>query len=186
METEKTCKRCQKSLLLSAFGTHKKRSGNGKVYDFRRNICKACHSEYEQARRASKHPETPKRNKGPYHVKPYAEWTPEQKQAHGVRAQKRRAKLALLPSDFTRKDWKAALEYFNHKCAYCGEHLTRAEQDHFIPARDGGGYTKDNIVPACRECNRDKRAKNPIDWLSSQVKGLIAYARVMNYFSSFR
>jgi 5-methylcytosine-specific restriction endonuclease McrA len=140
MKTEKTCKRCQKTLPLSAFGAHKKRSENGKVYDFRRNVCKPCHSAYEQERRG---------DKSTYRYKPYAEWTDNAKQLHRVEAEKRRAKLKSLPSGFTKKDWRAALEYFNHECAYCGDPLTKAEQDHFIPVRDGGGYVKTNIVPAC-------------------------------------
>jgi len=164
--------------MLSAFGTHKKTAPNGKKYDFRRSVCKECYAKYE-VRRRSKYGST-------YRYKPYQDWTEAAKQTHKIQAEKHRAKLALLPTGFTRKDWKAALEYFDHKCAYCGDELTKAEQDHFIPASSGGGYTKDNIVPACRNCNSDKRAKNPIDWLSSQVKGLIAYARIMHYFASFQ
>jgi 5-methylcytosine-specific restriction endonuclease McrA len=169
METEKTCKRCQKSLPLSAFGAHKKRSGNGKVYDFRRNVCKPCYSAYEAERRGS-----------------YGEWTDRAKIQHAVQTEKRRAKRKLLPSGFTGTDWKAALVYFDHKCAYCGDKLTKAEQDHFIPVKLGGGYVKENIVPACSACNKAKRAKHPAEWLPFQPKGLMAYLRVLVYFATMK
>jgi phage FluMu protein Com len=188
MKSEKPCKHCNKVLPLSAFGTHKKTAPNGKKYDFRRNVCRLCYSRYESTRRAkNRKPRVRQlrlRLPSPWKPKPYAEWTPEQKQAHAINTEKRRAKLALLPTGFTKKDWKAALAYFDYQCAYCDKHLTKAEQDHFVPAKLGGGYTKNNIIPACIECNRDKRAKNPIDWIAGLPNALIAYARITLYFMS--
>jgi hypothetical protein len=89
-----------------------------------------------------------------------------------------------LPHTLTLADWKAALEYFDHKCAYCRTPLTKAHREHFVPAASGGGYTRDNIIPACASCNFKKYNKNPIDWLASQIWGLIAYARVITYLES--
>ena len=50
-------------------------------------------------------------------------------------------------------------------CRYCrkkvgAENLTL---DHVIPVARGGKSTKGNCVPACRECNREKRAKTPAE-----------------------
>lgn len=91
-----------------------------------------------------------------------------------------------LPNTLTLTEWKAALEYFGNKCAYCNTPLSKAYKEHFIPAASGGGLTKDNIVPSCQNCNLSKFKKNPIDWLASQVWGLIAYARIVTYLESQR
>ncbi len=163
----KTCSHCKKELPISDFGTHKKTAPNGKKYDFRRHVCKPCYSLYETKRKGV-----------------YSGWSLEQKQAHSVHAELRRAKVDGLPKNFNSADWKTALAYFDNKCAYCGEGLTKLEQDHFVPVKMQGGYTRDNIVPACTSCNSKKRAKNPLDWLIMQPLGLVAYIRVKQYFEN--
>jgi 5-methylcytosine-specific restriction endonuclease McrA len=171
----KVCSRCKEPLPLSAFGTHKKRSGNGKVYDFRRNVCKGCYSDYETDRK--------KRNGSkPYQQKPYSQWSDAKKRAAGDFAREHRAKVKGLPVGFTARDWEAALKYFDYKCAYCGDHLTVAEQEHYVPVAKGGGYVRNNIIPACRACNLKKRDKSPIEWLVTLPNSLVAYARIMIYF----
>ncbi|MCI7633706.1 MAG: HNH endonuclease [Mollicutes bacterium] len=52
------------------------------------------------------------------------------------------------------------------ECYYCGtifkpEELT---MDHVVPLIRGGKSTKNNIVPACKECNNAKKHKLPIEW----------------------
>lgn len=74
-----------------------------------------------------------------------------------------------LPSTFTLEEWERALEYFDHSCAYCGYPSDKLQQEHFIPLSKGGGYTKDNIVPACPECNLSKSDAMPQDWLPEDV-----------------
>lgn len=46
----------------------------------------------------------------------------------------------------------------NWTCAYCGKALTpgNASKDHVIPLSKNGKNTIDNIVAACRACNRNK------------------------------
>jgi 5-methylcytosine-specific restriction endonuclease McrA len=101
-----------------------------------------------------------------------------------VRKHIRKHRMNNLPRTLTAADWRAALEYFDHKCAYCRTPLTKAHKEHFVPLSKGGGFTKDNIIPACSKCNNNKKSKNPIDWLASQIWGLIAYARVITYLES--
>lgn len=84
----------------------------------------------------------------------------------GVRCylQRIRAKLAGLPANMKPKDWRFAKLYFGNRCAYCGRDGD-LHQDHFIPHVLGGGYTKDNIVPACPTCNGIKGDQHPAMWL---------------------
>jgi 5-methylcytosine-specific restriction endonuclease McrA len=111
---------------------------------------------------------------------------PKEAERQRQKAKLRKQRLRSLPKNFNSADWKAALEYFEYKCAYCGDPLSKPEQEHFVPVKQGGGFTRDNIVPACSNCNSDKRGKNPVDWLASKIYGLVAYARVMHYFASQR
>ena len=47
------------------------------------------------------------------------------------------------------------LERYGHKCAYCGA-TGNLEADHRIPICRGGSNCIENILPACRRCNRTK------------------------------
>ena len=64
-----------------------------------------------------------------------------------------------LPMD----EWSAVLDFFGHKCAYCGEE-TGLEQEHIIPVNAGGTFKIGNIVPACRKCNAQKGSKSVDEW----------------------
>lgn len=86
--------------------------------------------------------------------------------------QKRRAKKSNLPHTLTVKEWKLALNFFNNSCSYCnrsqkelGETL---QQEHIISVKNNGGYVKENIIPACSNCNRSKSARNMEEWYKEQ------------------
>lgn len=68
-----------------------------------------------------------------------------------------RARRQNLPDTLTVKQWHKILDDHNHACYYCGRTGVKLEREHKIPAIKGGGYTADNIVPACGSCNRHKR-----------------------------
>lgn len=70
-----------------------------------------------------------------------------------------------LPNTLTKKQWKAILDQFNHSCAYCGRSLKHLQQEHVIPIKKGGGYTKENIIPACKRCNGTKSDMDLLDFL---------------------
>jgi len=54
----------------------------------------------------------------------------------------------------------------NHICQYCGsdDHL---ECDHIVPFSKGGSEDDDNLLTACRACNRRKSNKPVSDFLKS-------------------
>lgn len=83
------------------------------------------------------------------------------------------ARIKGLPADYTRKDWLKTLEFFGYKCAYCGCE-GELHQDHFFPSSKGGGYTKNNIVPACQSCNSRKGNIEPEYWLPIEKYRYIA------------
>jgi 5-methylcytosine-specific restriction enzyme A len=50
-------------------------------------------------------------------------------------------------------------------CHYCQKKFPPKEltMDHVTPLARGGTSTEGNIVPACRDCNRDKKLSTPLD-----------------------
>lgn len=72
--------------------------------------------------------------------------------------------LKGLPNTLTDVEWDSAVRFFEGKCAYCGKAGKTLTQDHFIPLSKGGGYTADNIIPACGSCNSSKKNRWFEDW----------------------
>jgi len=83
-----------------------------------------------------------------------------------------------LINTFTGKQWLAALDYFDNKCAVCGRDLNglfhTASMDHWIPLKspDCPGTIATNIVPLCHAikggeggCNNSKNFTDAYTWL---------------------
>ncbi len=51
-------------------------------------------------------------------------------------------------------------------CHYCGKTVKPKELtlDHVVPIDRGGRSTKGNCVPACKECNNNKKNLLPMEW----------------------
>jgi 5-methylcytosine-specific restriction enzyme A len=60
--------------------------------------------------------------------------------------------------------WKRKLA--KRECHYCGGTfpLETLTMDHLIPVSRGGHSTKGNVVPACKNCNNQKKHLLPIEW----------------------
>lgn len=104
---------------------------------------------------------------------------------------RRRAQKRKLPSTFTDADWECSLNYFHGCCAYCGRPpglWHTLARDHFVPVSKNGGYTPNNIVPACHGeggCNNAKSDSDASDWLGKkfgkrQAKAILK--RIKDYF----
>lgn len=81
-------------------------------------------------------------------------WSVEQR----VQGQNQRAKQAGTRHDLTVDQWLETLEYFNYKCAYCGERDYEFIE-HYLPV-NVAGTTVSNCFPACERCNVLKDAQN--------------------------
>ena len=102
------------------------------------------------------------------------------KQGRSGETQRRRSRKKGLPTGLRASDWRAAVEHFRG-CAYCGA-MGKTEQEHFIPMVSDGGFTRDNIIPACRGCNLEKSTQAALDYLVSKEHGLARYAGILSYF----
>lgn len=93
----------------------------------------------------------------------YSLLNPEKRaEAH---ARRRAAKRNAPINDFTAIQWRGVLEYFDYRCAYCGQPSDTLTQEHMQPLSRGGSHTQDNIVPACGPCNRSKSARTLLESL---------------------
>lgn len=103
------------------------------------------------------------------YLKQYRQENKERVRQH---CQTYRARKRLLPATLTTKQWQEIKKDFDSKCAYCGmteeNHLKifnqQLHQEHFIPLSEGGEYTDNNIIPACRNCNSSKNNTNFFEW----------------------
>jgi hypothetical protein len=102
-------------------------------------------------------------NKIKERVKQYQKENPEVsvRESH-----KRRAMKKQLPCTLTANQWQKIKYHFDNVCAYCGK-KAKLTQEHFIPISKGGGYTKDNIIPACISCNCSKQDTYFYQWYPS-------------------
>jgi 5-methylcytosine-specific restriction endonuclease McrA len=52
------------------------------------------------------------------------------------------------------------------RCHYCGAQVPPREltMDHIVPVIRGGRSTKGNLVPACKDCNTQKKYRLAFEW----------------------
>lgn len=94
---------------------------------------------------------------------------PERVRELGVKhSHERRARMRELIYDLTEEQWQDTLKEFSHSCAYCGKTNCKLEQEHVVPVTSDGGYTKHNIVPACKSCNVSKHDTELVEWYKKQ------------------
>lgn len=65
------------------------------------------------------------------------------------------------------KLYMTVFERDEYKCVYCGSTET-LEIDHVIPVCQGGTNDIENLVTACRHCNRSKSGRTPEEWERSK------------------
>ena len=98
--------------------------------------------------------------------------------------------LTVGISDLEKRNEEAifdALSAFNKQCPYCGKDQYRVgirdkiEIDHFVPIAKGGQDVPWNLLPVCKECNRKKKDRQPISFLSPPV-----FQRCQDYLLNVR
>jgi 5-methylcytosine-specific restriction endonuclease McrA len=79
----------------------------------------------------------------------------------GSRGARYKARRNQLLYTLTEAEWSDILSAYSYTCAYCGASSKALLQEHVLPVTQGGGYTKENIVPACVSCNTRKGSRRP-------------------------
>lgn len=91
----------------------------------------------------------------------------KRKDYHKIHDQARCARKRGLPATLTKDQWEQIMNCFDNKCAYCGKE-GKLDQEHFIALINGGEYTHNNIIPACRSCNVRKARLSFFEWYPKQ------------------
>jgi 5-methylcytosine-specific restriction endonuclease McrA len=94
--------------------------------------------------------------------KDWRERNPAKARAY-VRASNIKRRRAGGAESFTSAEWLLLLARHAGRCAYCGS-AERIEIDHRIPLARGGSNAIDNLLPACRNCNRRKHLMTEEDF----------------------
>jgi hypothetical protein len=83
---------------------------------------------------------------------------------------------------FSEDDWEKTKEYFNNKCAYCGN-SGELIIEHAIPINREklGEHRIGNIIPACKKCNSNKHDKDYREYLGNNI---IAIKKIDEYMES--
>lgn len=80
----------------------------------------------------------------------------------------RSAARRALTGGVTTAEVRAVLASCDGRCAYCFA-LAPLELDHIVPLASGGMHVASNLAPACRRCNRSKRATALSVWLGVRL-----------------
>ena len=66
--------------------------------------------------------------------------------------------------------WKEKIQ--SGFCQYCEKKVNPKDltMDHLVPLARGGLSVKNNLVPACKECNAKKKLHTPVDLMFQQLE----------------
>jgi hypothetical protein len=95
---------------------------------------------------------------------------------------------ARVLNSLTFKQWLFACEWFDNKCAYCGQKAFLTE-DHLVPLSKGGPRIVLNIIPACISCNCQKHSKRAHIWIYEKFgreKGREIIDNIVAYLTEVR
>lgn len=88
---------------------------------------------------------------------------------------------------YTKEEKEYILSKTGGRCAHCGKKLTikTMEKDHSIPWSKGGPSDVENIVPLCRECNKEKadRVLEPIYYMKYLKKSYLK--EMQDFFKTY-
>lgn len=89
-----------------------------------------------------------------------SDWIPIDKDKKHIAKERAKAK-SLRKTQWWQNKLNAGI------CHYCGKKFPRDEltMDHIVPVARGGKSSKNNIVPACKQCNNDKKYLTPVEML---------------------
>ena len=84
--------------------------------------------------------------------------------------QRRRAKQEQQGTGITKDQWSEMMSFFDWKCAYSGETLTKDTRsiDHIVPLNSNGDNMIWNCVPMTRSLNSSKNDKDMLEWYRGQ------------------
>lgn len=84
--------------------------------------------------------------------------------------QRQREKSRTRVKRYRERQKNKKLQEPDPKCEYCGDDAE--ELDHLIPVSKGGTDDPENLVHACKRCNRSKNGKDLADFLNMSINDI--------------
>ncbi len=78
--------------------------------------------------------------------------------------------------DLSLELWTEIMRVFKKRCAYCGQKPEAINIEHVIPVMLCGKTDANNIVPACRRCNKAKGNRDPLEFISETPEREMCFA----------
>lgn len=100
------------------------------------------------------------------------QWAIDNPEKRRLSRQRRKARKNQVESTLTQAEWEKIVDDHFGRCHYCGRHTDKLHQEHKTPVSKGGGYTKENIVPACQSCNSSKGVKKYMQFIKQNQQRL--------------
>jgi len=72
-----------------------------------------------------------------------------------------------LENNYTKEDYEAALKFFGG-CAFCGS-AKAPRKDHLVAVFECGDFIRQNVVPACQECDDSKGRDGYHKWMRNAI-----------------
>jgi 5-methylcytosine-specific restriction endonuclease McrA len=172
----RVCTECQLWHKRKSYWKHRKknRESAAAYYQKHREEIRQKHANHYQEhkedyrRRQSKLLRTPQKKESWRQYMSKFRQTPQGKIAAKRAKFRRRAyKLYNHHTHYSLQQIESLNQRFDHACAYCGATVNLV-LDHFIPVSKGGPDCVGNFIPACHNCNTNKRDHDPIIWYKSQ------------------
>ena len=170
----KKCTKCGEWLVANTVNFHKAKKGKYGL----QSKCKECINKYGKQYR-----ETNKEKVAESH-KQYYEANRDRKAKYGKQYRqspqgqvtifnkhhRRRTKEEQQGNGITKDQWLELMSFFNWKCAYSGETLSKDTRsiDHIVPLNSNGDNMIWNCVPMTRSLNSSKNDKDMLEWYKEQ------------------
>ena len=185
----KKCTKCGRWLVASTYNFHKAKKGKYGL----QSKCKECINKYGKRYRETNKEKVAESHKQYYEAnkeriakrdKQYYEANRDRKAKYGKQYRqspqgqvtifnkhhRRRTKEEQQGNGITKDQWLELMSFFDWKCAYSGETLTKDTRsiDHVVPLNSNGDNMIWNCVPMKINYNSSKHAKDMLEWYKEQ------------------
>ena len=159
----KRCTKCGKTLPATTEYFHKHKNGKYGL----KSICKKCKAEYHKQHHKQYYEDN--KDKIAERKKQYRQSPQGQVSAFNDQY-KRRTKEQNQGKGITTNQWLECMKFFNWKCAYSGQALSKGTRslDHVKPLNQGGEHEIWNTVPMDKGLNSSKNDKDMEEWYQEQ------------------
>lgn len=136
----------------------------------RRHKRKSYYENAEQKRRESREWRNANLERANARVAAWRKANPERTRELVQAAANRRRTRQRQDADLTLAQWRAILDEFEYRCAYCNVEGVPLQLEHMTPLSRGGRHTASNVVPACQPCNASKHTRTALEFIGPEME----------------